>query len=211
MQTTGASVVNCTEDELEQCIGMHIKMGVVMLPRYTMYWSNEMRYPPVADVMPRKRFEKLKRHLHFVDNARYDESIGDKLFKMCPVIEGIAEKCRQIAPEESQLMSKSYHPRPNSARLGRTFQKSLVNGSLKTWFELEPLDLCMIFTSMLDRRLDAVEKVATNTSKNLLTLLQGFVRGCLCMQTTMFSLTTDLQRLTCSYICKREDSLFVVQ
>ena len=81
VQKTGASVVNCTEDELEKFTGMHIKMGVVKLPCYTMYWSNEMRYPPLADVMPRKRFEKLKRYLHFVDNARYDESIGGKLFK----------------------------------------------------------------------------------------------------------------------------------
>ena len=60
----------------------------------------------------------------------------------------------------------------------------------------------MIFMYMLEGRLDVVEKVAINTSKNLLKLLQGFVRDCFCMQVTKFSLTTGLKTLTCCCICK---------
>ncbi|CAB3998319.1 Hypothetical predicted protein, partial [Paramuricea clavata] len=44
--------------------------------------SNELRYPSIADIMPRKRYEKLRRFLHFVDNMTYDEHTADKLFKV---------------------------------------------------------------------------------------------------------------------------------
>ena len=36
--------LNTSRSEIEQYIGntMHIKMGVISLPAYTLYWSNEM-------------------------------------------------------------------------------------------------------------------------------------------------------------------------
>lgn len=80
--------VNTNSNEIEQLIGMNMKMGIVHLPSYTLYWSTQMRYPAIADVMPLKRFEKLRRFLHFVDNTTYDQAKGDKLFKIRPVVEG---------------------------------------------------------------------------------------------------------------------------
>ena len=59
-----------------------------------------MRYSPVADVLPLKRFDKVKRFLHFVDNATFDESVKDKLFKIRPVIESVRQQCVQVLPEE---------------------------------------------------------------------------------------------------------------
>ena len=87
VQKTGQSV-NTNKNEVEQFIGMNMKMGIVHLPSYTLYWSTQMRYPAIADVMPLKRFEKLRRFLHFVDNTTYDQAEGDKLFKIKPIIEG---------------------------------------------------------------------------------------------------------------------------
>ena len=87
VQKTGQSV-NTNKNEVEQLIGMNMKMGIVHLPSYTLYWSTQMRYPAIADVMPLKRFEKLRRFLHFVDNTTYDQAEGDKLFKIKPIIEG---------------------------------------------------------------------------------------------------------------------------
>lgn len=80
--------MNTNKNEVEQLIGMNMKMGIVHLPSYTLYWSTQMRYPAIADVMPLKRFEKLRRFLHFVDNTTYDQAEGDKLFKIKPIIEG---------------------------------------------------------------------------------------------------------------------------
>jgi len=37
------------EEEIEQYLGILMKMGIVQMPRYQMYWSTELRYPPVAE------------------------------------------------------------------------------------------------------------------------------------------------------------------
>lgn len=87
IKKTGQSV-NTNRNEVEQLIGMNMKMGIVHLPSYTLYWSTQLRYSAIADVMPLKRFEKLRRFLHFVNNMTYNQAEGDKLFKIRPIIEG---------------------------------------------------------------------------------------------------------------------------
>ena len=67
-------------------------MGVIKLPSYTSYWSTELRYPAIADIMPLKRFEKLRRYLHFVDNNTYNQAGEDRLFKVKPIVEGKLKK-----------------------------------------------------------------------------------------------------------------------
>lgn len=85
-------------------------MGVVALPAYTLYWSNELRFSSIADVMPRKRIEKLRRCLHYVNNMTYDEKIKDKLFKVRCIVEIVAENCRKISPEEYRSVGKQIVP-----------------------------------------------------------------------------------------------------
>jgi hypothetical protein len=41
---TGTSI-NTNMKETEQLIGMHLKMGIIQLPSYKLYWSQKMRYP----------------------------------------------------------------------------------------------------------------------------------------------------------------------
>ena len=55
--------VNTNANEMYKNIGIHILMGIVKLPAYTLYWSNNLRYSLIADVMPLKRFDQLKRSL----------------------------------------------------------------------------------------------------------------------------------------------------
>ncbi len=61
-----------------------MKMSILNLPSYKLYWVNQIRYHPVADIMPLKRYEKLKQYLHFVYNTTYDANHPDKLFKINP-------------------------------------------------------------------------------------------------------------------------------
>ena len=53
VQKTGKSV-NVTIEEMKSFIGMQIVMGIVRMTRYEYYWSRELRYSAVADVMPLK-------------------------------------------------------------------------------------------------------------------------------------------------------------
>ena len=109
VQKSGSSV-NTSPSEIEQFIGMHMKMGVIALPSYTHYWSNELRYPSIADVMPRKRFEKLRRFLHFVDNMRCEENNPDKLFKVRCIVEEVAANCRKVPPEQNHSIDEQIIP-----------------------------------------------------------------------------------------------------
>ena len=108
-QKSGISV-NTNRKEIEQFIGMHMKMGIVTLPSYALYWSNKLRYPPIADSMPLKSFEKLRRFLHVVDNNTYDAASNDKLFKVRPVLERVRERCLIIEPEENHSVDEQIIP-----------------------------------------------------------------------------------------------------
>lgn len=63
-----------TAEEIEQFMGMLLLMSIVKMPSFRMFWAAETRYSPIADVMPRNRFEEIKRYFHFNDNANHQPS-----------------------------------------------------------------------------------------------------------------------------------------
>ena len=102
--------VNTNANEMRRFFGMHLLMGIVKLPAYTLYWSNNVRYPPVADVMLLKRFESLKRSIHVVDNTIFDKDSDDKLFKIRPLLEAVRNECIKVKPEEYQSVDEQIIP-----------------------------------------------------------------------------------------------------
>ncbi len=107
-QKTGSSI-NTTKKETEQLIGMHLRMDIVQLPSYKMYWSQKMRIPAIADRMPLKRYEKLRANLHFVDNSIMEEN-ASKLAKIQPVIDIFREQCVKVNPEECHSVDEQIIP-----------------------------------------------------------------------------------------------------
>ena len=57
-------------DELEKYFKIILKLGIVIMPRYDMYWCTETRFLPIADVMSRDRLKEITRFLHFNDNTQ---------------------------------------------------------------------------------------------------------------------------------------------
>lgn len=47
--------VDTNSDELKTFTGMNNMIGIVKLQTYFEYWSNALRYPSIADAMPRNR------------------------------------------------------------------------------------------------------------------------------------------------------------
>ena len=80
------------------------------MPRYDYYWSRELRYGPIADVMPLKRFEQLRRFLHVVDNDTFDEQSSNKVFKIQPSIDFVQRECRKVEPEEFHAIDEQIIP-----------------------------------------------------------------------------------------------------
>lgn len=66
-QKTGTSI-NTNTKEIEQVIGMYLKMGLMQMSGIQMYWEADTQYTPVSDVMSRSRFQSLLASLHFTNN-----------------------------------------------------------------------------------------------------------------------------------------------
>jgi len=75
--------IKVTSSEIEQFIGVALYMSLVRMANTRNYFSAQFRMPQVADVMTCKRFEEMKRYIHFADNTSSDTT--DKLRKVKPV------------------------------------------------------------------------------------------------------------------------------
>nr|XP_026491734.1 piggyBac transposable element-derived protein 3-like [Vanessa tameamea] len=99
VQQTGKSI-QLTDEEFRDFLAIHILMGIVVMPSYLDYWSEKFRYGNVADIMSLKRYQLIRRHLHFVDNTMDD---GDKYFKVRPVIEHLRQNCLKQQKKETNF------------------------------------------------------------------------------------------------------------
>ena len=95
----------CTDAcEIEQYLDVLIKTGLVHMPRYQMYWSKELCFPPVADVMSRNRFTDVTQYLHFSDNTKTvtnrDDPQYDRYYKVRPLLTRLRDACLLIEPDE---------------------------------------------------------------------------------------------------------------
>lgn len=92
-----------TEIEIKQYIGIIIYMSIVHMPNTRSYWSEELRFAPVADIMPINRFEKIRQYIHFNDNQTFiprDQPGHDRLHKIRPVVTHLNKKFQSIALEQ---------------------------------------------------------------------------------------------------------------
>ena len=63
----------------------------------------------IADAMPIKRFEKIKRYLHFTDNDIVEKKT-DKLGKIKPILNLVRNECIKVEPEEFHAIDKKIIP-----------------------------------------------------------------------------------------------------
>ena len=111
VQKTGTNILT-HKNEIEQLIGIQLKMGIVKMPKYNSYWAGETKYSPIADVMALNRYRKLRQFLHANDNSEKDrtESKGNKLYKIDPILQSLRENCQKIEQEEFQSIDEQIVP-----------------------------------------------------------------------------------------------------
>lgn len=73
-----------TNEDICDFIAIEIMMGIVDMPLYLDYWSEKFCYQKIADIMSLKRYQQIRRYIHFVNN---DEVNEDRYFKIRPVCE----------------------------------------------------------------------------------------------------------------------------
>lgn len=98
--------------EIEQLLGMFLRMGVTQMPSNMAYWEKDTRYGPVADIMPRNRFTALLGSLHLINNldTTDEQKAMDKLWKIRPWLVAFRNNCLQIVPEESNSVDEMMIP-----------------------------------------------------------------------------------------------------
>lgn len=79
-------------EEMKAFLGMNLVMGYHILPSLRDYWSTEpdMAVPFISNVMPRARFEEIRRNLHFCNNQAVKDASSpdhDRAYKIRPVID----------------------------------------------------------------------------------------------------------------------------
>ena len=111
VQKSGKSICTTT-DEIEQLLGIQIRMALVKMPRYANYWQAETRYAPVADVMSKNRYKKLRQFLHGNDNTFKNDPVNKDniLYKVSPILDKLRENCQKIEQEEHQSIDEQIVP-----------------------------------------------------------------------------------------------------
>lgn len=103
-QQQGKSL-DTTPEEFRRFLGILVLMGVYKFPSLRDYWSLHARFPPIAEVMPVKRFEALRRYVHFVDNLTHVPD-GDRFYKVRPLFESLREQFLKIPAESKQSIDE---------------------------------------------------------------------------------------------------------
>lgn len=106
VQETGKSI-NISDDEVSDFIAIHILMGIVDMPSYLDYWSNAFRYEDIAEIMSLKRYQQIRRYIHFVNNRNQND---DPYFKVRPVLDIVRRNCLQIDSEKKQSIDEMMVP-----------------------------------------------------------------------------------------------------
>ena len=128
-------------NEIEQYCGMLLKMGIVIMPRYNMYWWNEFKFAPVADVMSRDKFKEITRYIHFNDNSQIevnrDNPNYDRLYKVRPILEKLRSQCLLLEPEEKQSIDEQLIPFKGKINAKLSTKKNQKNGVSKYSLDVE--------------------------------------------------------------------------
>ena len=128
LQSSGKEL-NVTKAEIEQFIGILLFTGIYKCPSFRMYWENVSRFPLIADVMSRNRFESLLQYVHFNDNCKMkkkDHPEYDPLFKVRPLLESLKANMRQVEPEECHAIDEQMIPFKGRSSL-KQYNKSKPN------------------------------------------------------------------------------------
>ncbi|CAK6972417.1 piggyBac transposable element-derived protein 2-like isoform X2 [Scomber scombrus] len=87
--------IKTSPEEIDRFLMILLFMSVFNFPSLEDYWHHESRFNVIADVMPRKRFQQLRRFIHFNDNQQYQDS-PDRFYKIRRLFEMLRERCLLI-------------------------------------------------------------------------------------------------------------------
>ncbi|XP_049845579.1 piggyBac transposable element-derived protein 3-like [Schistocerca gregaria] len=94
-----ADAFSVNSTEIEQFIGIVFYVSLIAIPGNRRYWNKKCDVKQVSDVITLRKWEKIKRFLHFSDNTQ-QHSAPDRLFKVRMVSEMLRKNLSKIPIEE---------------------------------------------------------------------------------------------------------------
>ncbi|XP_047115075.1 piggyBac transposable element-derived protein 3-like [Schistocerca piceifrons] len=104
-----ANTFSVTSTEIEQFIGIAFYMSLIAIPGNRRYWNKKCGVKQVSDVMTLRRWEQIKRYLHFADNTQ-QHSAPDRLFKVRMVSDMLRKNLSKIPIEEHLAVDEQIVP-----------------------------------------------------------------------------------------------------
>ncbi|KAJ8930958.1 hypothetical protein NQ314_016193 [Rhamnusium bicolor] len=89
-----------TEIDIIQYIGIIKYMSLFIMPNTRSFWSNDLRFSNIADVMSVNKFGNIRQYIHFNNNQTFiprDHPGHDRLHKIRPLVDNLNKKCSSIA------------------------------------------------------------------------------------------------------------------
>ncbi len=125
---------NLTVPELKQFLGINFVMTYIRYPRLRQYWSQDeaLRCAIIADSMTNKRFEQIRRYLHFTNNDNPDAD--DRLWKLRPFLEKLKISFREaVDGEEFQAVDEMMIPFKGKSSLKQYIKSKPHKWGYKVW------------------------------------------------------------------------------
>ena len=126
VQVDPEAPLRLTKAELEQYLGTVLFMTIFHLPRTRLYWASSTRVAQIADVFSRKRWEDIKKFIHFNDNSKMlpaTDPHRDKLFKVRPLIDSLLSKFQFIPQQQMLCVDEQIVPFKGKSSLKKYKQK----------------------------------------------------------------------------------------
>ena len=92
-------------------------MSIVKMPSTSDYWDKHLQYQNISNVIPIRRFEKIKRFLHCNDSKSIRIDCTDKLYKIRPVLDTLLEYFQLSAPTEYLCIDEQMVPFKRRSKL----------------------------------------------------------------------------------------------
>uniref|UniRef100_A0A671NB21 PiggyBac transposable element-derived protein domain-containing protein n=1 Tax=Sinocyclocheilus anshuiensis TaxID=1608454 RepID=A0A671NB21_9TELE len=96
--------------EIRTLIGLHLAMGVMKMPRVSMYWEAGMDIGIFRNTMCRDRFFQLRSHLHLFNNLERPAENNDVFYKVRPLYDAMHRRCLELPLEENLCVDEQMVP-----------------------------------------------------------------------------------------------------
>ncbi|KAJ8944453.1 hypothetical protein NQ314_009478 [Rhamnusium bicolor] len=111
-------------------------MTYIRYPRIRHYWSSEgsLRMTYISEAMNQKRYEEIRRYLHFMDDDTITEDNTDKLIRLRPVLNRLHDAFHSaVQPEEYMSVDEMVIPFKRHSGLKQYLPKNPKKWGYKVW------------------------------------------------------------------------------